>query len=249
MYLMPEISAEPRLLHGFSGTSDGNLAFRWGEPEKVRSGRLRFLSGLDVRPEDCAAMSVEHGLRIARVGEGDRGRGITEAEEMISADALSTDRPGICLFLLVADCLPTVLWDPERGALALAHMSWMNTDKDFARAAVEHMRKEYDCRPKDIRVFVGPSIRRGSYVFPRETIKERGLDWGAGYLSDAGGGRIAVDLAGKNSSQLRDAGILPGNIAVDGCDTGEDARFFSHYRSRRTGEPEGRFAAVVGIRP
>src|SRR3989338_4430308 len=232
MYLMPEISAEPRLLHGFSGTSDGNLAFRWGEPEEVRSGRLRFLSGLDVRPEDCAAMSVEHGLRIARVGEGDRGRGITEAEEMISADALSTDRPGICLFLLVADCLPTVLWDPERGALALAHMSWMNTDKNFAGAAVEHMRKEYGCRPKDIRIFVGPSVRKGSYVFPRETIEERG-----------------VDLAGKNSAQLRDAGILPGNIAVDGCDTGEDARFFSHYRSRRTGEPEGRFAAVVGIRP
>jgi copper oxidase (laccase) domain-containing protein len=38
-----------------------------------------------------------------------------------------TDRPGVALTILVADCAPVVLYDPVRRAIAVAHSGRVGT--------------------------------------------------------------------------------------------------------------------------
>ena len=163
----------------------------------------------------------------------------------IIADALVTNQPGIALLLLTADCNPIILFDPNNRVLALAHAGWQSTDVHLAEKVVWHMQQQYGSKPADIRVYIGPAIKKESYVF----VKPQQADWPAWkpFLSKAGeDGEVAIDLPGYNRQQLLDAGVLADHIQVCPTDTATDPDYFSHYRATRSGDltDDGRFATV-----
>jgi hypothetical protein len=251
MYQLTILKNIPGIIHGFSEKSEGNTSFKWGKnKEEVIEYRKRFLNQLDIPLSSCVTMDLNHSLKIASVGKTDMGRGMG-GENYIEADALVTNEPNVFLFLLTADCLPLILYDPVKKIVALAHISYINTSDRFSAKVVEYLAAECGSEPNDIIVGIGPAIHKESYVFPSETIKQREMrvpEWGK-YLTDFPDGKTSVDIIGFNFEQLLEAGVLEGNIEVSEIDTASSSRFFSHYRSKRiTGEPEGRMAIVIGMR-
>lgn len=202
-----------------STKQDGNMSFRWGEREGVISNRKRFLERNGIAPDDTVVMSLTHRTTIKTVGEKEKGAGVLEPGG-VEADCLITKEKGLFLFLLTADCLPTISFEPQQEVLALAHLSRHNTKDNFIQKIVNHLIKAHHCRATQLMAIIGPAIHQESYD---------------------------IDLIGLNQQQLIRAGVLSEKIEVSDVDTAQSKNFFSHRRSKRTGEPEGRFATVVGM--
>jgi polyphenol oxidase len=164
-----------------------------------------------------------------------------------------TNEKGIYLFLLVADCLPVILYDQKIQVVAMVHAGWKGVDLEIARKAVEKLQNIYGSKPKDVVVGIGPRAHKVSFIKENPAQKDdprwkdfidrvRPCQYGKG-------GFYKVDLLGFTKKQLMDAGILQRNIYVSDVDTVKDKRFFSHVREGNLAiEKQGRFACVVGIK-
>ncbi len=228
----------PDLRFATSTRADGNMAFDWGERAEVEANRIRFLEKAGVDPRAVAFMSLEHTDTLQAVGRADRGKAFT-------ADALMTNEPGVALFLHTADCLPAAFYDPTRHAIALAHLSWRSLDLGLAGKTLRCLIERYDSDPADIRVSIGPSIRKQSYVFDEVSQKDDAR-WRP-HVSRTSDGKYSVDLAGFAAAEMRGIGVRNEHIEVSPMDTASAPDHFSHYRAVRNGEPEGRMATVLAL--
>lgn len=190
-------------------------------------------------------MRCDHAGHIATISKDLAGRGSNSAEDAVTADAFVTDEKALPLILLTGDCIPAIFFDPIANALALVHLSWKTTESKLARRTVELMIKTYGCDPSRLLVCLGPGIQANSYSFP-DPIQKSLSGWGP-FLRDLPDGTTAIDNFSYNKSQLLGVGVQAEHIEDVGIDTATDARFFSHYRSARTDDAEGRFATVVQI--
>ena len=78
------------------------------------------------------------------------------------ADALVTDRPGILLGILTADCAPVLLCDSVARVVGAAHAGWQGAlvgVMDAVVSAMEHL----GAKASRITAAVGPCIARPSY--------------------------------------------------------------------------------------
>ncbi|MAG59573.1 hypothetical protein CMO96_02165 [Candidatus Woesebacteria bacterium] len=243
MYQLPKLQKVKNLTHGFSTRQDGNVSFRFGKEDEVLKNRENFLKQLSISPKNCVKMTLEHSTDIEVVDKNHLGRGMFK-EDSIGADALITKEKGIFLFVMVADCLPIILYDPPGEKVALVHAGWQGTDKKFLEKVVQRF-SDLGSNPADIIVGIGPGIHKESYIHKDPEQKQK-KDWEP-FLKDLDDGQTEIDIVGYNIQQLVDSGVLKRNIEVSSIDTAKSKDFFSHYRVMRTGEPEGRFAAVVGM--
>lgn len=243
MHQLEKLKNIPGLVHGFSDIEDGNMSFVWGERKDVSGNRKAFLKKLGIKSEDSVSMFLKHGTEIMSVNEFSRG------EDAMPVDCLITKSKNVFLFVLTADCLPVVLYDAVEGVLALAHLSRINTPKNFILKIIGKMENEYKVKPGNLAVGIGPCIHKESYVFDDAELKKRVPDENVfeGFIGKLKDGKRSIDIVGYNAEKLVSAGVKPKNIEISGIDTGRDKNFFSHYRSRRDGEPEGRMATVAGM--
>jgi len=253
MYQSDRLKSIPGLIHGFSEIKDGNMSFVWGEREEVSRNRKEFLDKLAIKSEDSVAMFLKHGTEIMSVNEFSRG------EDAMPVDCLITKSKNVFLFVLTADCLPVIFYDPIGGILALAHLSRINSPKNFLLKIIQKMENEYCSNPGNLIAAIGPCIHKESYIFSKEELKNRIPDEKIfnGFIADLPDGplrrssseasRKSIDLVGYNVKQMISSGIEKGNIEISEMDTAKNENFFSHYHSRLTGNPEGRIATVVGM--
>lgn len=235
-----------RVLYATSTIADGNMSMRYGDHAEVVHHRERFLEKKGGSLDECVVMQLEHGDVVTRVGATDRGKGARTWGEGIFAEALMTNEPGVTLFMLTADCLPLAYYDPKHHAIALAHLGWKPTDLHLALKVVEEMHKEFGSDPADIRVTIGPGIRKESYI-QKEVLQKESSKWKY-FLKEMSNGETSINLVGYNIAVLVAAGIDTKHITSSTVDTVKDPNYFSHYRATRTGEPEGRFATILGLK-
>ncbi len=243
MYQFDKLKNVPGLVHGFSDIKDGNMSFVWEKREKVMSNRKAFLDKLGIKSEDSVAMFLKHGTEIMSVNEFSRG------EDAIPVDCLITKSKNVFLFVLTADCLPVIFYDPGKSILALAHLSRINTPKNFLLKIIQRMENEYGSKSENLIAAIGPCIHKESYVFSKEELGKRIPDEKIfnGFVADLPDGKKSIDLLGYNVEQMVLAGIKKENIEISEIDTAKNENFFSHYHSRLAGSPEGRIATVVGM--
>jgi copper oxidase (laccase) domain-containing protein len=133
-----------------------------------------------------------------------------------------------------------VLYDPARGALALAHAGWRGSAAGVAARAVEALRREYGSRPKELVAGLGPGICGGCYEV-RDEVASLFLPAHGRAVEN---GRFMLDLAAVNVDQLLAAGVPRERVHVHGACTRECPQLPSHRRS-----PDGvRFACIAAIR-
>jgi len=164
------------------------------------------------------------------------------------ADALVTDRPGLALGILTADCTPVLFADAKAGVVGAAHAGWKGAIGGVVEATVAEMEKLGASRG-NIVAAVGPTIARKSYevdeAFFRRFAEE--CPGNERFFSDGKPGRFQFDLEGYVISRLADAGLA--RIEALGLDTYSNPdRFFSYRRATHRGEPDyGRQISLIAL--
>ncbi len=182
-----------------------------------------------------------HGSRVAVIDRQWMNR-----EELEGYDAFVTNLPGVALGARTADCVPVLLYDPLRRAVAAVHAGWKGTVLHISQLAIEVMVRQYGCDPSGMRAVIGPAIGPDSFQVGEEVVaKFREAEFpieeiwsfqGPGDGSPMSGGHH-IDLFKANRWLLEETGVLHGNIQVHCIDTYTDTSFFS---ARREGTACGR---------
>lgn len=170
---------------------------------------------------------------IEDVGEHSTTRYVSE----VAADALYTTSRGIAMMLPVADCVATVVYDPIRKALAVAHLGRHSSYAKLAQKVVAHF-VAGGSRPEDLVVWMSPHAGKDSY---RLDWFDRGddPDWRDFYEKRTDG--YYLDLAGFNARLFERSGVSVTHISVSNVDTMKDDRYFSHAN----GDTTGRIALIA----
>jgi len=166
-------------------------------------------------------------------------------DERPRADAMVTDRPGLLLGVVTADCAPVLLADREAGVIGAAHAGWRgahggvleNTVAAMERLGADHSR---------IAAAIGPAIAQPSYEVDARFRENFGPEDDAFFIPGRPG-HWQFDLEGYAAKRLRAAGV--GIIDPLGLDTySDEARFFSYRRATHRGEPAyGRQFSLIGL--
>ena len=163
-----------------------------------------------------------------------------------TADVLVTTAPGVTLVIMVADCVPLALVDPDAGVLAAVHAGWRGTAAGVAGAALATMRS-LGAEPERVRAYLGPAVAPDRYQVSDEVHHALVGAVGRGALDEGvaradGPGHWLVDLIAANRQQLREAGLRDDHVSVSGTTT-SDGDFFSDRAQR----PCGRFALLARL--
>jgi purine-nucleoside/S-methyl-5'-thioadenosine phosphorylase / adenosine deaminase len=227
-----------------------NLSFAVGDdPALVRENRRRAAAVLGAGLADLVFAAQVHGSHAQIVTAADRGRGaLARNRPMGPADALVTTEPGLVLTILVADCVPVVLYDPAAHVLACVHAGWRGTVAKVTAAAVAAM-GSLGSRPEQVIAGIGPAIGADRYQVGEDVAEGVRAAFGpdADHLLAADRpGRWLLDLPAANQRVLAAAGVPAAQIHQAGLATGPDpGLFFSH----RAGPPCGRFGLLARLRP
>ena len=161
-------------------------------------------------------------------------------DRQCEGDALVTDDPGRGIGVRTADCVPVLLLDAGRRAVAAIHAGWRGTAAGIAAHAIEKMQADFGSRPADIRAALGPCIQECCYeVGPEVANNFRTLfpEWPV--IS----GKWHLDLPEANRRHLTAAGVPANQIFDSGlCTFCLPEHFFSYRREPRN---PGRMTSVI----
>jgi YfiH family protein len=226
-----------------------NLGLHVGDDvDAVVENRARAAAGFGVPLDELVFARQVHGAGAAVVGPDARGRGTrSEADALSDTDILVTTSRRVTLAILVADCLPLALVDPDAGVLAAVHAGWRGTAAGAVGRAVRSMR-DLGAEAGRLHAFLGPAVDPARYQVSEEVREALAAAVSPSALHDAvaqpdGPGHWLVDLVAANRQQLLAAGV-PGEHIVDCGVTTADPAFFSDRAQR----PCGRFALLARLR-
>lgn len=164
------------------------------------------------------------------------------------ADAMVTDRPGIALGILTADCAPVLLADVQAGVVGAAHAGWKGAFGGVTDATIAAMERLGADRAR-IAAAVGPCIARASYEVD-DAFRDRFAAADPAnerFFADGRAGHAQFDLEGYVVHRLAVAGVT--RVAALGLDTcADEERFFSYRRATLRAEPDyGRQMAIIAL--
>lgn len=228
-----------RLLPG--GPRFCNYGF-YGMPGAAAS-RRRLCGALDLPIRNFTAGEQEHTATVALVDEANAGSGAVDpAKRIPRTDGLITQLKNTPLVVLTADCVPLILADPVRRAVAAVHAGWRGIAHGIPQAAVAAMKKHFHSDPRHIIAMTGPHIQQDAYEVGRDVA--RYVRAPEALVRRDGAWRL--DLSLWLRSLLRGAGLLKKNIYTTNlCTAARTELFFSH---RADTQRRGSNMALVALR-
>jgi polyphenol oxidase len=214
--------------------------------ETILANRKLIAGAMAVDAARFVVAEQVHGGSVAVVTAADAGRGAASPTEVIPrVDALVTTAPNVPLVIMSADCVPVLLADENRRAVAVVHSGWPGTVARVTNAAVDALR-ELAVPPERLYAAIGPCIRQGAYEVGEDVrAKFRDAFTWADSVFTIVGGRWHLDLAGAVVRQLLEAGIRDDRIFDSGlCTVARNDLFYSF---RKEGRAAGRMAGVIQI--
>ena len=164
------------------------------------------------------------------------------------ADALVTDRPGLTIGIVTADCAPVLLIDGQAGVVGAAHAGWRGALAGITDACVDAMEALGADRGRIVAA-VGPCIARASYEVDAPLFDAFTRDDPANerFFSDTRPGHWLFDLEAYVGARLAGVGVT--RVDLMGLDTyAREADFYSFRRATHRGEPTGgRQTSMIGI--
>jgi YfiH family protein len=279
---VPTFSRLPWIVHGFSTRAGGvsplvghsaaatenvervlNLGFTdWDTRENVLENRRRFQTAADASELPLIALRQFHSdvIHVFDGAPADSCRG----------DASITSRPGFLLAIQTADCVPILLVDPKKRAIAAIHAGWRGTLARIAVKTIGKMQMHFGTKPADLLAAIGPSIGGCCYEVGTEVATQflsqfpdapnyfeefrtgdepNPIQWlnmmPPGHQPPPKG--VLLDLRRANRSQLLATGLPAQNIQVsDLCTACRPDLLFSY---RKEGPTSGRLMSVIALRP
>lgn len=212
----------------------GDDALDYAEFRKELAASCELDSGRFVFPRQT------HSDHVAVVSSGNN-------HTIANTDALITNEPGLFVCVQTADCVPILLYDPQKRVVAAVHAGWRGTVSKIAMKTIRQMTEKFDCQPSDIVAGIGPSIHMHAYEVGPEVVEAVAANFSnssALLKPSLKNGHAYFDLWEANKTVLEEAGIPEENIEVMGLCSFEHPDLF--YSARRDGADTGRM--VTGIR-
>jgi len=165
------------------------------------------------------------------------------------ADAMVTDKPGLALGILTADCAPVLFADAEAGVVGAAHAGWKGAVGGVLKTTISEM-IALGAQASRIHAVVGPCIHQASYEVGEDLRLQviAATPWADWCFEPAArAGHYQFDLPSYVSGELQRQDL--GAVEVLDCDTYTDEkRFFSYRRTTHRNEPDyGRQMSVIGL--
>ncbi|MBT0667719.1 peptidoglycan editing factor PgeF [Novosphingobium profundi] len=246
-------------LEGLEGIAHGFLGRRGGVSEGEVAGlNVGYGSGDDHAKIDAnrarVVEAVLPGGRLVTLYQVHSADCVTLSDPVWSdaerphADALVTNRPGVLLGILTADCAPVLFADHEAGVVGAAHAGWKGAFAGVTESTVQAM-EALGARRERIAAAIGPCIARRSYEVD-EAFFRRFLEQDEGNAVFFGAGREChhqFDLESYVAARLAASGLR--RIEALGLDTySAPERYFSYRRATHRKEANyGRQISVIGL--
>jgi YfiH family protein len=164
------------------------------------------------------------------------------------ADALFTDRPGLALGIVTADCTPVLLADREAGVIGAAHAGWRGAFSGVIESVVAGM-ESIGAERSRIAAAIGPVIARKSYEVDEAFLRRfaEADPENERFFSPGREGHHQFDLEAYVLMRLAEAGVTRAEAL--GLDTySEPDRFFSYRRATHNNEPTyGRQLSLIAL--
>ena len=251
--MAPEFEATGRLIHAFSTRQGGvspppfhslNLSLNTGDKEAyVRKNRHILATALGFSPSALLTVNQVHGDSILIIDSSSM-RVLSGAR----CDAIVTNRPGIAISVLTADCVPILLADPDRKAIAVIHAGWKGTASDLPGKTVRTMADRFKTQPENLLVTAGPAIGPCCYEVDARVYaafshhKDHWAEWSRG----ASQNHWMLNLPLANIDLLVQAGVRRQNIHLfEICTHCQSEHFYSH---RRDNGATGRQIAFIMLK-
>ena len=199
------------------------------------TGKESGVEALGLRLKDLALPRQVHSDNVCWMSEAGRPE---------ATDAVITDKPGLCVCVKTADCIPILLYDIRKRIVAAVHAGWRGTVARIVQKTIEQMKPE---SPSDIHAIIGPGISLewfevGDEVyeafraagFPMERIAQRPSkspskgDFSSSLLRGGRVGSWHIDLWEANKWLLERQGVS--DIYIEGTCTRASENFYSARR-------------------
>lgn len=239
--MLRELTAHGRARFAFTDRFGGrsqapydhlNLGGHVGDdPDVVAENRRLVAAEFGLPTDHVLYMNQVHGADVAVV-DGPWNGAAPAVDALVGTDAT------LALAVLVADCVPVLLADPDTGVIGAAHAGRPGLAAGVVPAVVAAMR---DLGADSIVAVAGPSVCGQCYEVP-ETMRGDVAAVVPEAYATTRWGTPALDLRAGVLAQLEAAGVHATASTV--C-TRTDPAFYSYRRDHRT----GRFAGLVRLLP
>ncbi|MDI9570771.1 MAG: peptidoglycan editing factor PgeF [Pseudomonadota bacterium] len=255
-FASPDWEARPFVVHAFctrrGGVSSGrfaalNMSGREGETEaNVNANWDIVAAAFGLARRQFFRVHQVHGDRIHVVDDADFPIHDRRPRE---CDAVVTNRPGLALCILTADCAPVLVADPARRVVAAVHAGWRGTALNISGQVVRLLRERFGSPPGELQAAIGPAI--GPCCYEVDAVVRAAMDGHpdreAVFAAQPAPGKWRLDLALANRLQMEAAGIPGGNIRTAAlCSSCRQDLFYSH---RGAGGQTGRLLNFIMISP
>jgi len=246
-----------RVTHGFFGRRGGVSSGLYeslncgpgsnDEAGNVEQNRALVAEALGARSDMLASVWQVHSDICVYIDEP-----LLTGDLRPKADALVTDKAGLALGVLTADCGPVLyagLKSDGAPIIGAAHSGWGGAIKGINEATIDTMIK-HGAVLESMTAVIGPCIAQSSYEVSMgfETpFMEQDEQNEHFFKSGAKEGYLMFDLSGYIASRIALKSVK--NVVISGIDTyGEAERFFSYRRTTHNKEPDyGRQIAAICI--
>ncbi len=220
---------ENRVFYTFTDKNDSNLAFHVEDNEiNVIKNRKNLALKLGYNYEDLVYMNQIHSANIIVVDEN-------SPKLVDNCDSIITRSKNLPLMVMVADCIPILMFDSKQGVVAAIHAGRNSTFLEISKKTASFFIEKFSSNPEDIRVILGASIQKCCYEVSDELSKIVENSFGKEFVENN-----YIDLQGINKKQLNDLGIK--NIEISNiCTKCGDKSYFSYRKDKKT----GRFAGII----
>ena len=220
---------ENRVFYTFTDENDGNLAFHVEDNEiNVIKNRKNLALKLGYNYEDLVYMNQIHSANIIVVDEN-------SPKLVDNCDSIITRSKNLPLMVMVADCIPILMFDDKKGIIAAIHAGRNSTFLEISKKTAEVFIEKFSSNPEDINVVFGASIQKCCYEVSEDLSKIVENSFGKEFVENN-----YIDLQGINKKQLNDLGIK--NIEISNiCTKCGDKSYFSYRKDKKT----GRFAGII----
>jgi YfiH family protein len=226
-----------RVIHGFTGKPI-TLGGPSHPPDTIRGNRLALCRH--------AGLS-EHRLTLPRQTHTNCYR-INDFPCESDTDAVILTETGIPAMVQVADCVPVILYEPQRHIGAVVHAGWRGTAQAITQKVAQCLIQEHHAAPEHLIAVIGPSIGGCCYEVSQEvadsvaaSIPQTSLEsWQQPHATS---GKPYIDLKQVNRLQLQALGVQ--HIErIDVCTRCEEERLWSYRRGEN-----GRQVAFLELLP
>lgn len=222
------------LFFQISSRSAGNM--RLGDGFDPTNNRKSFLVKFGLKPSVLVSAQLAHSNKVVVVSDDQLGQVINQVDGLIVAQS------EVFLAITVADCLPVVIYQPDKQLIALLHVGWQGLAKGIIRQTVNKLEQKFEVGADELSVLIGPGIGLCHYEVQPDFL----TNFTEPGVIKKHQGKIFFDLKATAQNQLTALGVTEEKITISSVCTYCQADEYFSFRKDKT-KPVEAMLVVAGL--